>query len=131
MGDDVIDDFIVYIAGKYTAETVFEKMLNIRESESALFRLTSNGIFAYSPHRHNAFLQGLADYEFWMMHCFAILRGCHALLLLPGWRDSKGACREKKLAEKLGIPILYSVDSVIDYVIRHGIRRYNVKSEVL
>lgn len=43
------------------------------------------------------------------------LEVCEAMVLMPGWRQSKGSIAEKKLAEELGIPIFYSLEDLIDF----------------
>jgi hypothetical protein len=37
-----------------------------------------------------------------------IERCCDAMLMLPGWRNSKGSVREWELAKKLGLPIFFT-----------------------
>ena len=33
---------------------------------------------------------------------------CDAVLMLPGWKTSRGACIEKRLAEDLGLRVLHA-----------------------
>lgn len=39
--------------------------------------------------------------------CIDTLWGCDTIYLMPDWKDSKGSFIEKKIAEKLGIKVLY------------------------
>lgn len=43
-------------------------------------------------------------YAFYMKRCVAALFGSAVVVLLPGWRQSPGACAEYALAKALGIP---------------------------
>ena len=48
-----------------------------------------------------------AEYEDFMIRDLEALSTCTHIALLEGWEDSKGAMREKKEAEKLGLEIMY------------------------
>ncbi len=38
---------------------------------------------------------------------------CDAVVLMPGWKQSKGSVAEKKLADELNIPVFYDLDELI------------------
>jgi len=44
------------------------------------------------------------EWEEYMRADIKALMGCDAIMMLEGWRGSKGATIEKELADKLGIP---------------------------
>lgn len=46
-------------------------------------------------------------WEHCMDVCLDALWTCDVLYLMPDWKDSKGSFIEKKVAEKLGIKVLY------------------------
>ena len=48
-----------------------------------------------------------AEYEDFMIRDLEALSTCTHIAMLEGWEDSKGAMREKKEAEKLGLEIMY------------------------
>ena len=49
----------------------------------------------------------LFDDPQWLAICFAILKQCDCVFHLKNWEFSKGAKREHKLAESLGMKIYY------------------------
>ena len=49
------------------------------------------------------------EYRDYMDIALAMVRCCHALLLLPSWEESKGAIAEKAYAESLNMEILFEV----------------------
>ena len=48
-----------------------------------------------------------AKYEDFMVRDLEALSTCTHIAMLEGWEDSKGAMREKKEAEKMGLEIMY------------------------
>jgi hypothetical protein len=54
--------------------------------------------------------KGYLDYDFWLGQDFAWLSCCHALLRLAG--ESKGADLEIVEADRLGIPVFYSMEAL-------------------
>ena len=70
-----------------------------RAAAAATAELLSAGLIVYSPLSHGRDLEVLlADWGHadWMRHCMGVLARCDELrvLLLPGWRDSKGVTAE-------------------------------------
>jgi len=46
------------------------------------------------------------DWEQYMQYDLAQLRGCDYIYMCNGWKQSKGACIEKRYAKRMGIPEL-------------------------
>lgn len=90
----------IYIAGKVTgllAKTVqvkFKKAQN--ELEEKGFDVVNPVELINNPNE---------DWDVAMNKCIEALQLCDAIVLLPCWQDSKGACIEQKLAQDLEIPI--------------------------
>lgn len=61
------------------------------------------------PHKNTAGFQHAADvpWSTWMAGDIAILRRCDAILMLPDWEASRGACIEREAAMKAGLKVLY------------------------
>ena len=63
--------------------------------------LAAAGLRPMLPHW---FVPAGADWGAAMRRCIETLVKCDALLLLPGWRGSRGASLEAEIAERVGIP---------------------------
>lgn len=72
-----------------------------------------SGIFVYSPiaHTHPIALAGSlpTDWEFWKEFDTKMIEACDmvCVLMLPGWKASKGVTAEIKIARGLGKQIIY------------------------
>ena len=98
----------IYVAGPYTNGDVAE---NVHKAIKAANDLADLGFMPFLPHlTHFWHLQHQRPYKFWCELDNAFLPYCDALLRLPG--ESNGADAEVELAEKLGIPIFYSIKDV-------------------
>lgn len=92
----------VYISGAISGrlpEDVFE------DFDRAEDQLESLGWEVVNP-----LANGLTDAHTWEEHMRADLRlllDCDRIAMLPGWRASRGACLEKRVAEELGMLIIY------------------------
>jgi len=110
---------LVYTAGPITAGSPSERYRNCMRAWHYAMRLWKKGIGVICPQMntffmdneeipYNTFMQ--ADYQM-------IVKACGAVLLLPGWEDSKGSCMEKALAESRGIPVFKytELEKLYDY----------------
>lgn len=70
------------------------------EFESAAHECT--GQYIYPPRADNA-----GPWDYYMRKSIRQLTQCQAILMLPGWQDSRGAQLEKHIAEELGMVVLY------------------------
>jgi hypothetical protein len=73
-------------------------------------RLTAEGFEVLDPTA-----QGVAacrSWQDWMRIGLSLLLRADRVLMLPGWRDSRGACVEYRLAFDLGIPVRFEVASL-------------------
>ena len=112
---------LVYIAGKYTAKTYSEIENNIKKAEAKAVELIAKrgleGYYPITPHLNTAHFEIYEpalpiDYNYWIGGTAELLKRCDCILMMDGWEDSSGARGEKELAEKLSMPIYYSVEEI-------------------
>lgn len=102
-----------YLATPYT---LFDKGLEQAFIEAAEItaKLLKRGLFVFSPiaHSHCVASHGAMDpkdHALWMPLDMAILDRCDALLvvMMPGWRESRGVTEEIARATETGKPVTY------------------------
>jgi hypothetical protein len=112
----------VYVAGPIRGKnpTPANMTRNVNKAMDVWARLTEAGILAYVPHtdyfmarRNPQTFEGWETQDF-MDIDFPWLRTCNIFLRLPG--ESHGADVEQAEAERIGMPILYSVEEVVEWV---------------
>lgn len=107
----------IYIAGRYTgrthdAESYFEIQHNIAAAAETARKLARLGYGFFCPHQHSAHFGVIApdiQPDFWYEQDLHFMYDCDALLMLPGWEDSKGAKNERAEAMQTGIPVFYNI----------------------
>jgi len=110
----------VYVASPYSNSdcTVIEQ--NVRRSMNvveALWRMGFVPFMTLSSHYYQTmFYQHTWDE--WMDFDIAWLSKCDALLRLPG--NSKGADKEVAFATEHGIPVFYSIDTLLEHFTVNG-----------
>lgn len=78
----------IYIAGKITGMEAEAKIL-FEEAEQKLLRSGFDVVNPMKlPHQHDR------TWESYMNECIPALRTCTAMILLPNWKDSRGAREE-------------------------------------
>jgi len=101
----------VYIAGPYTGNThdyrsYFEIERHIQIAVEASAELAELGVGFFCPHNHSAHFELITPKvkpSFWYALDMHFLAACDAMLLLPGWQNSKGV--KKELAVAGGKPV--------------------------
>lgn len=100
---------LVYTAGPITADTPSLRWKNCMRAWHYAHRLWKHGIGVICPQMNTLFMD--ADeipFDLFMEADFEMItRACDAVLMLPGWEDSKGSCQEKALCEEKGIPVFH------------------------
>lgn len=108
---------IVYLASPYTHENQEVMQRRYRAACQAAAALMQRGltVFAPIPHSHAIVVDGdlneqtQTDFQFWMDQDLPVLKRCDALyvLMLPGWKISRGVTREIQVAREHNIPVSY------------------------
>jgi len=96
-----------YIAGPYTADTDEQIADNIRQARAVLAELIRAGFAVFCPHTNYAWLEGEATHDFFMRACFEHLECVDAVVMLPGWQSSPGACQEYGYARGMETPVFH------------------------
>lgn len=101
----------VYVAGPYQKPDPCE---NTHNAIVAGDKIAEKGMYPFIPHLYHFWHTMIPhDYRFWMDLDFEWLKFCDVFLRLPG--KSSGVDKELKVAEKMGIPIFYSVEELINW----------------
>lgn len=98
---------LIYIAGRFRAKTPYEIHLNVIHAEAASLRLAKQGYDFICPHTQTQNFQNALPDKRWLEMCLHWLRLCDSIYLLKGWQTSKGSVEEKKVAEELGLELMY------------------------
>ena len=95
-----------YISGPITGYPE----LNKPAFDAAQARLEANGLKVCNPHcvpAPQTNLQGKALWQYYMRECVRLMLDCDQLYMLANWQNSQGAVWEKRIADMLGIPVVY------------------------
>lgn len=103
---------IVYTAGPITADTPALRWKNCIRAWNYAHRVWKMGAGVICPQFNTLFMDDdEIGYEMFMEADYEMIkRSCDAVLMLPGWEDSKGACNEKQLAHDNDIPVFNYTD---------------------
>lgn len=103
----------IYLAGPYSHPDPAVREDRAIKLTEICARLMREGKVVYSPITHGHWMAERfelpKEWEFWRLHCEAMLLGAHRLVIvtLPGWNESIGVTAEYDLALIAGIPVEY------------------------
>ena len=118
----------IYVAGAFTADSAHRVAENINAAVDLADELRAAGFLPFVPHtglsggralvvdlsgpngESEVYLElpGLT-WEEAMEDCRDLVGRMDALVMVPGWQDSKGAREEKALAEAQGLPVFFTL----------------------
>lgn len=102
---------IIFIAGPYFGEGDSDKIeKNIREAEKYQIALANQGIGFFCPHSHTEHFEkkAKAPENFYReLDMIFLKRIADAILLIPGWEQSKGVKAEVEWAKKNNLKIFF------------------------
>ncbi len=103
-------DTLVYISGPMTANDGRTIEQNTADGVAVFLDCLKAGIPAFSPHLSGAFPSAWSA----LSHAdCAVIDRCTAMLMMPRWETSKGACLEHDYATEKGVPIYYSLAALL------------------
>lgn len=110
-------NYVIYVAGKYTAPTKEEVQENVLEARQYAIEVWKLGYTAHCPHLNTAFFdEGTElDYEDFMTGDFELIKRSDGVIMMPNWTDSMGATREREHAIKLGKPVFHSLEELAEW----------------
>lgn len=101
---------VIYVAGKLTGMDNFEISRNVRAAEDVGMAVAVAGASPMIPHTNTGLIFfGTCSAQFWYDATLALMRRCEAVILVPGWEESKGTQGELVEAKRLGLPVFYNV----------------------
>jgi hypothetical protein len=106
---------VVYVAGPFRADNSWLIEQNIRRAEELSLKVWQNDMAAVCPHTNTRFFQGAADDDVWLKGDLEILERCDAVLLAPGWKDSRGTIAEVSRANDLKLPVFVSIERLLEW----------------
>jgi len=109
----------VYVAGAYSAGNVIDVLHNMRKGIRLSTEVLLAGFSPYSPWLDYQFMLSLREGEELHVDDFYRyssdwLKVSNAVLLVPGWENSKGTIEELRIAKELNIPIFNSLAELLD-----------------
>jgi hypothetical protein len=101
---------VIYIAGKYRGPNAWAIEQNIRAAEEVAARVWAMGMVALCPHANSRHMDGVASDEVLLDGTMELLKRCDAVVMVPGWGKSVGACAEYDEAINRCMPV-FGIDS--------------------
>ena len=109
----------VYVAGAYSADNVLSVLQNIGRGEKACAELFRLGFAPFCPWHDKSYVMDNPDIEFKMMDFYefsiAWLKVSDIVFIVPKSSHSWGTTREIEIANKLKIPVVYSIDELVKF----------------
>lgn len=96
----------VYLIGPYNGDSIWAIKQNVEEARTVARELWASGYAVLCPHTNTEFMDGpdLSADRF-IEGDIEWLSVADAVVLLPGWEQSRGSQAELNAARKFGIPV--------------------------
>jgi len=107
----------VYVAGAYSADNVLDVLNNMRSGMRLSTEVLLKGHSPFCPWLDYHFTLMLRDGEKitvqdYYNYSMAWLEAADAVLVVPGWTNSRGTIEEIKRAQELDIPVYYNIEDL-------------------
>ena len=108
---------MIYLASPYTHPDPAVRQWRFEAACRVTAKLMRAGLIVFSPiaHSHPLTRYGLpGEWQFWQRYDRAHLEACSglAVLMLEGWKESKGVQSEIAFARDLGKPVIFIAPEV-------------------
>lgn len=112
---------VIYIAGPLFGPNDWEIRRNIHRAAALGYEVAKLSAYPLIPHTNTgSVFIGTMTLEFWYEATLEALRRCDAVILVPGWEDSKGAVAEVAEAKRLSLPVFERVADLKAWLVQHG-----------
>jgi hypothetical protein len=106
---------VIYVSGKYRADTRREIGINIENAKEVARELWKKGYAVICPHANTAFMDGPdLGHDVFIQGDLEMINRSDCIFMMMGWEDSVGAAMEYRKAVENGMPIYYRLDEVPD-----------------
>lgn len=118
---------VVYVAGPFRCasqhmpgqQDCWGIQQNIMRAAALALEVWRLGAAALCPHLNTACFQNAAVDAVWLDGDLELLARCDAVLMTPDWQRSTGARAEHDFAIGRGLPILYDLEALKDWLNRN------------
>lgn len=100
----------VYVSGPYTGMVLD----NVAHALHWAHGVAIAGAHPIVP--HTSFPQAGSDWDEAMRLCKVQLHQCDAVLLIPGWEQSRGAVQEMNWAMEAGMQVFFTLNQLQDWI---------------
>jgi hypothetical protein len=111
----------IYVAGAYSADNVIDALSNIGKGIKLAYEVFKAGYYPFCPFLdyHYTLIAGQEDVRFTVDQYYAYsmswLEVSDAVILVPGWENSKGTLAEIKRANELVIPVFSTLNAMVEH----------------
>jgi len=98
---------VAYISGPYLADTADRIQSNIDKAKDVAIKYWGLGYAVICPHLNTVHFDGLYMDDVWLKGDIEIVKRCDVIVMIDGWKDSKGATEEWYVALKNNLDVVY------------------------
>ncbi len=112
---------VIWIAGAIRADNGWEREQNIRRAEALALKVWQAGMAAICVHSFcRPYALGNKEENLFLPGDLEIMKRCNAVLVVTRWGKSIGTKGEIEEADKMDIPVFYSIGRLKEWVKRVG-----------